>query len=159
VNLLLDTSAVVCIVEKESGWLVAREKVSEFDKVLISALTIAEYARRCLSRGDSVAQAKLAVEGVLIMVDEVIAVDQQIALRMLNVVAHSTSRVPTIDAIIAATAIQHGAVLLHRDAHFRGIPQTMLHQEELPAPNSGEAPNSINAPNRLKPRKAHEIRR
>lgn len=82
---------------------------------------------------------------VLIMVDEVIAVDQQVALRMLSVVAHSTSRVPTIDAIIAATAIQHCAVLLHRDAHFRGIPQTMLHQEELPAPNSMKAPSSIEA--------------
>ncbi len=135
-RLVLDTSAVVCIVEQESGWLVAQEKIREFDQVLISAMTIAEYARRCLSRGDSIAEAKLAIDGVLVMVDEVIAVDEQIARRMLTVVEQATSRVPIIDAIIAATAIQHGAVLLHRDAHFRSIPQSMLHQEELPAANS-----------------------
>ena len=138
-KLVLDTSAVVCIVEEEPGWLVAQEKIREFDQVLISALTIAEYARRCISRGKSVEQTKLAIDSVLVMVDEVIAVDEQIARRMLTVVKQATARVPIIDAIIAATAVQHGAVLLHRDAHFRNIPQTMLHQEELPAPSNIKA--------------------
>ncbi len=144
-RLVLDTSAIVCLVEREFGWEVAKARMASSSEVSISALTVVEFIKRCLARGENEAQAQQSADEMISLVHEVIPTDQAIANLVLTISVHSTSRVPTVDSIIAATAIQHGAVLLHRDAHFRGIPQTMLHQEELPAPNSVEAQNSIKA--------------
>ncbi len=80
-----------------------------------------------------------ALESVLKLITTILPVDKTTSITILEITSRALSRVPLVDAIIAATAIQHGAVLLHRDAHFRSIPQTMLHQEELPTPNSIKA--------------------
>ncbi len=44
----------------------------------------------------------------------------------------ATKRLPTIDALIAATAVQNKAVLVHRDPHFEAIPIEQLQQLKLP---------------------------
>ncbi len=144
-KLLLDTSILVCFYKKEFGWHFALDKIEIASEVLLSAISIAEFGRLCLTDGKSIEDAYDALESVLKLITTVIPVDKTTSITILDITAQAKSRVPLVDAIIAATAIQHGAVLLHRDAHFRGIPQTMLHQEELPAPNSVEAQNSIKA--------------
>ena len=144
-RLLLDTSILVCFYKKEFGWQLALEKIANASEVLLSSISIAEFGRLCLTDGKSIEESYDALESVLKLITTVIPVDKATSITILEITAKAISRVPLVDAIIAATAIQHGAVLLHRDAHFRGIPQTMLHQEELPAPNSIEAPNSIKA--------------
>ena len=138
-RLLLDTSAIVCLVEREFGWEVAKARMASSSEIYISALTVVEFTKRCLARGETEAQVRQSVDEMISLIHEVISTDEAIAKLVLTIAVNATSRVPTVDSIIAATAIQHGAVLLHRDAHFRSIPQTLLHQEELPAPNSIKA--------------------
>lgn len=41
-------------------------------------------------------------------------------------------RLPLVDALIAASAKEHGATLVHRDPHMAGIPATLLNQRILP---------------------------
>ena len=144
-RLLLDTSAIVCLVEREFGWEVAKARMASSLEIFISALTVVEFTKRCLARGETETQARQSVDEMISLIHEVIPTDEATAKLVLTIAVNATSRVPTVDSIIAATAIQHSAVLLHRDAHFRSIPQTLLHQEELPAPNSMKAPDSIKA--------------
>ncbi len=81
-------------------------------------------------------QVQQSVDEMISLVHKVIPTDQVIAKLVLSIAVNAAGRIPSVDSIIAATAMQHDAVLLHRDAHFRGIPKSMLHQEELPAANS-----------------------
>jgi predicted nucleic acid-binding protein len=41
-------------------------------------------------------------------------------------------RLPMVDALIAASAKQYGATLVHRDSHMAGIPTTLVNQKVLP---------------------------
>ena len=138
-RLLLDTSAIVCLVEREFSWEIAKARMNSSSEIFISALTVVEFIRRCLARGETEVQAQQSVDEMISLVHKVIPVDQAIANLVLTIAVNAPNRVPTVDSIIAATAMEHDAVLLHRNAHFRSIPQTMLHQEELPAPNSIKA--------------------
>lgn len=44
-------------------------------------------------------------------------------------------RLPLVDSLIAAGAIQHGAILVHRDPHMAAIPAPLLNQLVLPPKN------------------------
>jgi len=149
VRLLLDTSILVCFYKKEFGWQLALDKIATASEVLLSAISIAEFGRLCMSDGKSIEVAYDALESVMKLITAVIPVDKTTSITILEITSRATSRAPLVDSVIAATAIQHGAVLLHRDAHFRSIPQSMLHQEELPAPNSIQAPSSTKAPDSI----------
>ena len=144
-RLLLDTSVLVCFYKKEFGWQLALDKIAAASEVLLSAISIAEFGRLCMLDSKSVEAAYEALESAMKLTTAVIPVDKTTSITILEITSKATSRVPLVDAVIAATAMQHGAVLLHRDAHFRSIPQSMLQQEELPAPNSIKAPSSIQA--------------
>ena len=63
--------------------------------------------------------------------DGVIAVDEELTERAIALKRVATSRLPSIDALIAAAASLHGATLIHRDAHFQAIPADWLQQELL----------------------------
>ena len=42
-------------------------------------------------------------------------------------------RLPLVDALIAASAKQHGATLVHRDPHMSGIQSSLVKQQVLPS--------------------------
>lgn len=46
--------------------------------------------------------------------------------------AATRPRLPLVDALIAASAKQHGATLVHRDPHMAGISATLVNQWMLP---------------------------
>ncbi len=46
--------------------------------------------------------------------------------------AAAPKRLPTMDGLIAATAIVHKLTLVHRDSHFAAIPANLLQQLYLP---------------------------
>jgi predicted nucleic acid-binding protein len=46
--------------------------------------------------------------------------------------AATRPRLPLVDALIAASAKQHGAVLVHRDPHMATIPTSLVSQQMLP---------------------------
>lgn len=64
---------------------------------------------------------------------QIVPVDETVALRTVTIRQSATARVPAIDAMIAATAANHDAILVHRDPHFLSIPENMLKQEMLTA--------------------------
>jgi predicted nucleic acid-binding protein len=130
---LLDTTALLALVLRESG----SEQVQalfEDDRTsaVVSVLTKAEIWARLKSLGreadfEDEWKILLSLFDAVLPVDEKV-VDQSIALRRT-----SPERLPTIDALIAATAANHGLVLVHRDAHMRTIPHTDLTQLDLAA--------------------------
>ena len=46
--------------------------------------------------------------------------------------AATRPRLPLVDALIAASAKQHSAILVHRDPHMVTIPASLLNQVMLP---------------------------
>lgn len=46
--------------------------------------------------------------------------------------AATRPRLPLADALIAASARQHGAILVHRDPHMATIPTSLVSQQMLP---------------------------
>lgn len=63
---------------------------------------------------------------------EIIAVDSRVAQAAIQLRSTTPQRLPTIDSLIAATAMVHGLTLVHRDPHLAAIPQTMVNQIMLP---------------------------
>jgi len=63
--------------------------------------------------------------------DRVISVDEALVARAIALKRATPSRLPSIDALIAAAAALHEATLVHRDAHFQAIPVDWLQQEML----------------------------
>lgn len=49
-------------------------------------------------------------------------------------------RLPNADALIAATAAEHGAILVHRDPHMAAISASALSQMILPDKNTASNP-------------------
>ena len=62
----------------------------------------------------------------------VFSVDDAIAHQAVRMRAATPERLPTIDALIAATAIVRHSTLVHRDPHMTAIPLPNLHQQLLP---------------------------
>jgi predicted nucleic acid-binding protein len=62
----------------------------------------------------------------------VIIVDEAIAQQAIVLRSAATSRLPTVDSLIAATASIQNLTLVHRDPHMAAIPQHFLPQILLP---------------------------
>ena len=65
--------------------------------------------------------------------DITIPVDSTVANAAFQLKRDGPERLPALDALIAASAKVHDAVLLHRDPHIQSIPRHLLKQESLPA--------------------------
>lgn len=63
---------------------------------------------------------------------EVVPIDLPLCLQAVELRRCATGRLPTLDALIAATAAANKAVLVHRDPHFTTIAGHLLDQEILP---------------------------
>jgi hypothetical protein len=59
-------------------------------------------------------------------------VDESVALQAVALRQAAGSRVPAIDSMSVATALE-GAILVHRDSHFLSIPEGELRQQFLAA--------------------------
>ena len=64
--------------------------------------------------------------------DKVLAADQAVAEEAIRLRAATSQRLPTIDALIAATAAAHRLTLVHRDPHMAAINVAQLKQLRLP---------------------------
>lgn len=62
----------------------------------------------------------------------VIAADEAIALQAVQLRAATPERLPTIDGLIAATALIRRLTLVHRDPHMAAIADPELRQMQLP---------------------------
>jgi PIN domain len=64
--------------------------------------------------------------------ERIVSVDLPLCLKAVELRRAATARLPTIDSLIAAAAVEYDADLVHRDPHFASIPGHLLKQEVLP---------------------------
>ncbi len=127
---LLDTTALLAHYRNESGAGQVQAILDDREQeVLISAISITEFARRLEALGAPLAEARSTALEYAGLADMVVPVDAAIAIRAFELGSASTNRLPLADAMIAACAGVHEAVLVHRDPHFDGIPEGLLRKE------------------------------
>jgi predicted nucleic acid-binding protein len=129
---LLDTSALLAHYRGETGAPRVQELFEDPDKtIIIASITIAEFSRCMIELGAAEADIEGALSDYERMMAAVIAVDRTIALHAFALGRKASKRLPLADALIAATAANREAVLLHRDPHFDALPAEDLRQEKL----------------------------
>jgi predicted nucleic acid-binding protein len=99
--------------------------------VSISALSIPEVYARLKAIGREVHWAEVWTIYSAIF-SRVIAADESIAHQTVQLRTTARERLPTIDGLIAATAVTHRLTLVHRDPHFATIQDPKLEQIQLP---------------------------
>lgn len=131
-SILLDSSAWLAHLFDEPGV----EEIGAFFEdagtpVSISALSIPEvYARlKAIGKGEKWVEV-WAIYSELF--NSVIAADEAVALQAVRLRLSSKGRLPTIDSLIAATAVLGGLTLVHRDPHMAEIKSRGLKQHRLP---------------------------
>jgi hypothetical protein len=67
-----------------------------------------------------------------LLFERILPVSQAIAEQAIRLRSAASERVPTIDALIAGTAVVNRLTLVHRDPHFASIPTSALLQLPLP---------------------------
>jgi predicted nucleic acid-binding protein len=129
---LLDSSAFFAFFFDEPG----RQRVEELLReptveMGLSVLTSVELWARLRAEGrDTVFEQEW--EDHLPLFERIVSVDLPLCLKAVELRRAATARLPTIDSLIAAAAVEYDAVLVHRDPHFTSIPGHLLKQELLP---------------------------
>ncbi len=130
---LLDTSAALAHALDEPGADRVDALLSDVSAVVgVSVLTLFEVWTTYLHRTGSSARADEAVETLRQAVAEVVPVDEAVLALAFSLCRNATARIALADCLIAATAAQRGAVLVHRDPHFAALPSGRPVQETLP---------------------------
>jgi predicted nucleic acid-binding protein len=129
---LLDSSAFFAFFFDEPG----RHRVEELLRepaveMGLSVLTSVELWARLGAEGRDVVFEQ-EWDDYLPLFERIVLVDLPLCLKAVELRRAATARLPTIDSLIAAAAVQYDAVLVHRDAHFTSIPGHLLKQELLP---------------------------
>jgi predicted nucleic acid-binding protein len=130
---LFDTSAILAHYLAESG--ADRVQVlleDEANRVAVCVVSFLEFEVRLREMGLSESERHGEISRYKTLFDEVIFVDEAVCSKAAELKFSATPRLPTIDALISASAAIHAATLVHRDPHFLGIPPTLLTQEMLP---------------------------
>jgi predicted nucleic acid-binding protein len=134
---LLDTSAVLVHYRQEPGFdRVLRLFDNPDNTMLISSVSLAEFGRVIRSAGLSATQVDETLDAYLPLFAEIVPVDAPIARASLQLIAAVPTRIPTVDSLIAASAQQRGACLVHRDGHFAAIPPAVLPTIDLAPPQT-----------------------
>lgn len=129
---LLDTSALLAHARREPGWARVASLLDDHDlEVLASTVSLTELARRFLDLGAPAEEALRVVEDYRELVDEIVVVDERVALTAVDLGRKTPERLPLADALIAACALARGAQLVHRDRHMAAIPADLLDQVDL----------------------------
>jgi predicted nucleic acid-binding protein len=129
---LLDSSAFFAFFFDQPG----RQRVEELLRepaveMGLSVLTSVELWARLKAEGlDTVFEQEW--EDYLPLFERIVSVDLPLCLKAVELRRAATARLPIIDSLIAASAVEYDAVLLHRDPNFTSIPRHLLKQELLP---------------------------
>ena len=129
---LFDTSAVLAHYRAESGSARVQEILDDSTHdVLLCAATIAEFSRRLVELGASDDDAASVAEEYIGLAAEVIAIDAPVSRLAFRIGRACTTRLPLIDALIAAAAASRRAILVHHDPHMAAIPAELAQTEAL----------------------------
>lgn len=131
---ILDTSAWIALLQRESGGeMVASILGAPANQVAISALTLVELYARLRSFGREGEFVDI-VEAYRPLFAGIMPMDEHVAARANALRQDTPKRIPSVDAMIAATAATHNAVLVHRDPHYSAISEGQLQQLVLALP-------------------------
>ena len=129
---LLDTSAILAHYRKETGWEAVQGLFEDSEaEILLASVTLAEFARRLVALSATTAEIDRTLTDYELLFSAIVEIDASIAKAAYAIGRASDTRLPLIDALIAAAAQRHDATLIHRDHHMAGIPQTILNQRYL----------------------------
>lgn len=129
---LLDTSALLAHYRGEKGGQRVQALFAEEDEeILIASVSIPELARRLRDLGVQEAENRRVVGEYRQLARSVVATDATVAETSDAIIRETPSRLPLVDALIAASARVTGARLVHRDSHMRAIPATLVVQLDL----------------------------
>ena len=124
---VLDTSALLAHHRDEGGADRVQSLFEDFDiQLLIASVTLAEFGRRMLELGASSQEVQKILSDYKHLLDGVVSIDEEIAMKALSLAEQATKRIPLVDSLIAAVACLKKATLLHRDQHFESIPKEFL---------------------------------
>lgn len=102
-----------------------------YAEISISVLSLPEVYARLRSLGKQ-EQWRTIWETYSILFTRVISANEAVAHQAIVLRAASQERLPTIDGLIAATAIVHQLTLVHRDQHLAAISAQLMKQIQLP---------------------------
>ena len=102
-----------------------------YAEISISVLSLPEVYARLRSLGKQ-EQWRTIWETYSILFTRVISASEAVAHQAIVLRAASQERLPTIDGLIAATAIVHQLTLVHRDQHIAAISPQLMKQIQLP---------------------------
>jgi len=129
---LLDSSAILSHHRKEPGWEQVHSLMEDAAaEITTASVCLAELARRLHDLGATEEQALADVTAYETLMDKVIPIDATVARSALALGQASPERLPLVDALIAAAAQTHDAILVHRDQHFCHIPTHLMRQQYL----------------------------
>jgi predicted nucleic acid-binding protein len=129
---LLDTSAMLAHNRQESGWMPVQELLEGTESVVLAAtVSLTEFARRLHELGATPQEARRLAEEYRELLDDLVPIDDQVALAAFEIACQTPERLPLVDALIAAAAREQGACLVHRDRHMAQIPSGVVEQLDL----------------------------
>ena len=129
---LLDTSALLAHYRKEPGWARVHAMFEAGDsEILAASISLTEFARRLRELGATVVDSRRTVEDYTELLDELVVIDEKVALTAFDIACEMTQRLPLADALIAAAARERDACLVHRDQHMALIPISLVAQIDL----------------------------
>ena len=130
---VLDTSALLAHYLQEPG-------AADVNNILaggpeqagISLVTLVELRGRLPEVATNEAEADRAFHLYTEKLTTILPFTRETADAAIQLRAETTPRLPLADALIAASAKQHEAVLVHRDPHMVAIPSKLVRQLVLP---------------------------
>jgi predicted nucleic acid-binding protein len=128
---LLDTSAWLAHIFNEPGAAIVTDLfLNPTVAVGISAVALLEAHARIKGVRAGYRYTELVAAYKEILAD-IVPADERVVNQAIELRAVSSGRIPAMDALIAATAAHHNAILVHRDPHFQRIPNDALQQLDL----------------------------
>lgn len=129
-RVLLDTTALPVHYLDESGVDQVHHVLEDTDtELFMCAVSVTEFARRLVTLGETPAAARERALDYAGLCDSVVPVDTAVSVRAFELASAAPSRIPLVDALIAAAAHLSEASLVHRDARFRTL--TAIQQREI----------------------------
>ena len=100
-------------------------------QINISVLSILEIFVKLKSLGQDARLPEVWGKYKLLF-NRVIPVDLEIAQKAVDLRSAPSNRLPTVDALIVATALVNKLTVVHRDTHIGAVPSSLLRQIQLP---------------------------
>lgn len=129
---VLDTSALLAHHRDEEGVDRVQSLFEDSTiELLIASVTLTEFGRRMLELGASSEEILKTFSDYKHLLDGVILIDEETAMKAFSLAEQTTKRIPLVDSLIAAVACLKKATLIHRDQHFESIPKRLLETDCL----------------------------